>query len=91
MKTSHLELRLETHSSMGREWGRKWWSMGMMGYKQAVAIVQMRGAKSLIQCTGCVSEGHCHIALIAFIFICETYWAYAWKHNESRDKPMKLI
>lgn len=48
--------------------------MRMMDYKQAVVIVQMGGVKNMVHCTGCVSEGHCHIDLIAFIFkLCETY------------------
>ena len=46
----------------------------MMVDKSAVALVQMGGVKSLVQGTGCVSDGHCHIALTAFISkLRETY------------------
>ena len=74
MKTNSLELSLESPFWCGQRMGQRWESMRMMDYKQAVVIVQMGGAKSMVHCTGCVSEGHCHIDLIAFIFkLCKTY------------------
>lgn len=64
--------------------------MRKMDYTQAVAIVQIGEAKSLVHCTGCVSEGHCHIALIVFIFKFVTLTEpMLKKHNERRDKPKK--